>query len=316
MNRTVFSTVTLVALVVTLFFPTAVAAQHPETLGFDPDRGYEWVAASRVLRADGSLDDRQSTHEWLKEGIGWQLKHSAVDHGFKEGRTPSPESCATRLSYVSPPPPEVAGGMFDTTLLLSDVAVTATLEKAIPGFTTHGNPAVVFALSDVVPLRPGAPHVDYLLVPFDRLVVHGRVFCAINPNHQWWPDAGHPAVGDHVVVIGSWTSDRVVRMNAWQHTGTVAVVREHKPLIWGFSVRRGTGPTTIANLESRIGEALSGGLFDLTADLVLQEFNSQERREFGQLWLDLHAAGCRVQAVEKGDSGWLFQRLCLDDTLP
>ena len=110
MNGAIFSAV---ALAVACVFPAAVAAQHPETLGHDPDRGYEWVAASRVLTADGSVDDRQSIHERLREGIDWQLKHSAPNHGFEEGQIPPPESCATRLSYVSlsPPPKPLAGSL-------------------------------------------------------------------------------------------------------------------------------------------------------------------------------------------------------------
>ena len=311
MNRRILVSTLLVATTLA----SVVRAQHPETLGYDVDRGYEWVAASRVLNADGSLND-QPMHEWLREGVDWQLKHSKVDHGSREGRIPPPESCATRLSYVSSPPTEVAGGLFDTTLLLSDVAVTASLEEAIPGFSAHGNPVVLFVMSDVVPLRPGSRLANYLLIPFDRLVVNGRVFCAINPNHQWWPDAEHPVPGDRMVVIGASSNDGVVRMNTWQYTGTVARVREGAPLLWGFSVRRGTGPKTFSGLEARIGQAVSGGLFDFAADLALQEYNSEGRREFGELWLNLHGEGCRVQSVETGKRGVRFQRLCLEDTPP
>ncbi len=287
------------AIIVYLFLMlplSAVAGDHPRTVGpRDVDGGHEWVAASRVLATDGSVKPIRMSDR-LRDDLEWQLQRSAVDHGLEDGQVPSTGDYCSPISSVITPPPGESDGRFSTVLLLSEVAVSATLEDGIPGFDGMGNPVVLFSLSDTVPLHAHSPIPQYVLVPFDRLVISGRVFCRVNVIVHFWEQNEPPQIGDRVVVVGSWTADGVVRMGKWHHTGALALVGEEGALTWKFAVNN-TGPRTLAGLQRRVDEAVLGNLFDFTAHLVSQEVGSPERREFAENWWKLHEDGCRVVEV-------------------
>ncbi len=282
-------------LVALLALPTAVAAEgHPQTLGKrDRDRGYEWVAASRVLTSDGFVK-AGGVHERLRKGLEEQLQQSAADHGLEDGEVPATKQwCAPPYITADYPLPE-GDGRFISALLLSEVAVTATLGEAIPGFFVNGNPGTLFALSNVVPLHGQSPSVEYVLVPFDRLVVHGRVFCAVNPSTPKWSGKTHPKVGDRVALLAAWPKDGVVRTNMWNHGSSLGLVFDDGRLQWDNLV---SGPGNLASLQERVDEAVSGRLFELTTHLVSQEYGSAERREFVETWRSYESDGCRVVGV-------------------
>ena len=263
----------------TLSLPVA-AGDHPNTVGpHDPDRGYAWYAASRVLTADGSVKAARLPR-WLRKGLEWQVQRSSTEHGLEDGQVPpSREHCAPRLGFVTWPPGET-GGDFASVLLLSEIAVHATLGARIPGFTQNGNPMVLFPLSDVVRLHGRSSSPDYVLVSFDRLVIRGRVFCAVSPSHAEVWGAEPPVRGDRVVLLGPWSSDGVMRARASHPaSASLAKVTGDDELIWkpSLGVVFG-GPRTLAGLQARVDEAVFGGLFDLTAHLHAQEWGSPERR--------------------------------------
>ncbi len=300
---------TLAALAV---FALPVMGGHPRTLGKrDTDRGYEWIAASRVLNADGSLKGR-IPGEWLREGLEWQVQRSRIRHGLDEGGVPSSnEFCAPKQPFAPFFLPET-DGRFSATLLLSEVAVAATLEESVSGFDTVGNPVVLFALSDVAPLHGYTPIPEYALIPFDRLVVHNRVFCLTKDLTPSWREAP-PKVGDRVVLIGSWSRDAVVRLTGWRGQAVaLAQVDEDEKLRWAFAAN--DAPSDMAGLRGRIDEAVFGGLFDLTVGFVSKEYGAPERREFGEMWSAFHKNGCRVRKAEQLDGGWKFHTDCTNGT--
>ncbi len=290
--------IVLGALLVPQLASAAFAEGHPTTLGNrDIDFGYEWVAASRVLTADGFVKST-GVHDRLREGLEWQLQRSAVDHGLENGDVPSTDQwCAPDVMELGSYPETEHDGRFISVLLLSEVAVAATLNEAIPGFLTNGNPGLLFELSDIVPLHQRARTVGYIVVPVDRLVVHSRVFCAVNPSDIVWGGTAQPEVGDRVVVLGNWPAEDVVRVKQWwTHGGTLAQVRDQGTLQWDVTVTSG-GPTTLTGLQARADEAVAGGLFDMTRHLVSQEFGSPDRREFVETWRAYESNGCRIAAV-------------------
>ncbi len=305
------------SLLATLAAPVA-ADDHPKTVGpHDIDRGYAWYAASRVLAADGSVKATRLP-KWLREGLEWQVQRSSAEHGLEDGEVPpSREHCAPWSGSVTWPPSETAGD-FASVLLLSEVAVHATLGEGIPGFTQNGNPMVLFPLSDVVRLHGRSSSPDYLLVSFDRLVVRGRVFCAVSPSHANAWGTRPPGKGDRVVLLGPWSSDGVVRARA-SHPESAALAQiagDDDELFWkssfGIASVMSNEPRTLAGLQERVDEAVVGRLFDLTAHLVSQEYGSPERREWAEKWRKQHENNCRiVEAAELPGRGLVpVRKIC------
>lgn len=300
----------LTALSALLSASTVFAGGHPQTLGHpDLNRGYEWVAASRALTAGGFVKST-GVHERLRRGLEMQVQPVTMNHEFKDGDVPSSDRwCAAVDMPDSEPPISEQDGRFGSVLLMSEVAVVATLAEAIPGFYTTGNPGVLFSLSDVAPLHGHARTTGYVLIPFDRMVVSGRVFCSVLPETNLWPGSNAPEVGDRVVIMGDWANDNVVRIErSATHRGTLAQVDNRGLLRWDSTVHMGVVPGSLANLKDRANEAAVGGLFNLTAHLVLQEYGSSERREFIDTWRSYEehyeSRGCRIVGVaERHDEG-------------
>ncbi len=293
----------LSALSAFLFVQTASAGSHPKTLEHrDLDRGYEWVAAGRALTADGFVKS-SGVHERLRRGLEMQVQPITVDHEFEDGDIPSSDHwCAPVDVAGGEPPISEQDGRFGSVLLMSEVALAATLAEATPGFYATGNPGVLFSLSDVAPLHGRARTTSYVLVPFDRMVVRGRVFCSVLPDTRLWSERNHPNVGDRVVLMGDWAGDDVVRLErSSTHRGTLARVDAQGLLQWDGTVHMGPIPGTLANLKERANEAVTGGLFDLTAHLVLQAYGSPDRREFIETWRSYEehyeSRDCRIVGV-------------------
>lgn len=310
---------TLLSLTVLLSAAPAQPGAVPDTWGvFDVDRGYEWVAASRALTVEG-LVATTGVHDRLRRGLEWQLRGSSADHGLKDGEIAATEEwCASptpvsRGSFVE----TEQDGRFISALLLAEVAVTATLAEATPGFFSNGNPGVLFALADVVPLhhRSGAP--AFALVPVDRLVIRGRVFCAVTPSERV---EVNPETGSRVVLLGEWGDHGAVRIgSSWNRLGHLALVTGHQETLqWDFFPRFTTPPVSLSQLRRQVEQAVTGGLLDVTAGLAVQEYGSPERVEFVERLGRYESNGCRVaEIVETPDQGWSPVRLaCSDKKVP
>ncbi len=294
----------VIALAVLLPALPARSGANLETWGtYDPERGYEWVAASQVLTPAG-LVKAAGVHDRLRRGLDWQIQSSRVDHGLRDGEVADTDewcalSKAPRGSYVQ----TEQDGRFISALLLAEVAVTATLAEATPGFFENGNPGTLFALTEVVPLHGRSATPAYALAPANRLVVHGRVFCAVTPSESVGVS---PISGDRVVLLGEWGDHGVVRVGHWwDRIGHLALVEERDTLRWNFFPNFTNPPLSLSELYERVNGAVSGGLIDVTSSLVLQEHGSRERVEFVERLGEYESSGCRVlEVAERPGQGW------------
>ena len=267
-------------------------SEHPEFLV--GDRGYEWVSASRMLNDDGSLNVEFASQTLL------DYEHQ--------------KDWPCQLTIVSSRSSSESGGYFATSLLLSDVAVRATIDDIVPGFSPGGEPALLLSLSDVVPLRDQTPLPDYALMRVERMEVGDRVFCEINEigRGAWSERIPLSQVGDIVAVIGRWTSDSVVRMGLYRHTGALGVVGDDgESLEWHFSAFR-DGPKTLSDLRRQIDDAAASGLLDATRGIARDDRYSIPRRNLAVRVIELQRRGCRIDSVEQHEDDLTFLHTCPD----
>lgn len=262
--------------------------------------GHEWVAASAVLTSDGRVK-HTGVHPALREGLEWQLHNSRADHGLDDGEFASERWCAQPEGSAGSYLPLEQDGRFISALLLAEVAVTATLSDGIPGFFSSGNPGVLFALSDVSPLHAQSAVPAYVLVPADRLVIQGRVFCAVKPpTHIRF----NPANGNQVVILGELGDHGTVRVGRWwDRIGHWALVEDQEMLRWDHFAEYTTPPLSLSQLYRRVDDAVTGGLFNVTSHLMLQKHGSVERKEFVEKLGSHESSGCRVLDVTTGTLG-------------
>jgi len=285
-----------------LFALPATTEDHPTILGErDSYRGFEWIAASEALGADGSLKDRPGFYgEPRQESFEW---HEDEDLGVQA-------SCPDVLATYEPVEDRTPD-TFDTTLLLSDVAVMATLGESNPGFDALGNPMALVALMDVVPLHVYSPTPEYVLLPLDRMETHGRLFClAVAAGGGYWRETP-PSAGDRVVLIGSWASDGVVRVWHERHPPHTAAFGQlaNGQLTW---LKRLEGnPSTLTEFQDQIDGAVAGGLFEAAMELRSLAYDDPQRVEFKQIWRSLNAGGCKVTAATpQPDDTFSYTRTC------
>ncbi|MCY4559173.1 MAG: hypothetical protein OXF79_22905 [Chloroflexi bacterium] len=308
----------------------APASEHPEAWGWTRgawmltpeyryEEGPEWVAASRVLTADGSLRHVRM-HKATRDGLEWQFERSSLAPGFADGEYASAKYadrkkwCAgTKRSQPSFIMPE--GSRFITSLLWADVAVTATLGEPVAGFYVGGNPGLLFPLSDVEPLVRGTSYPRYALVPVDQVAIRGRVFCADNPHHQ---TQVYFVAGDRAVIVGERSEHDIVQTGRWWKDGVtpqVALVQEDGALR-GLPWR---SPTTLEELLRRVDEAESGGLLLAASNLAHEEWASRNRVTFVDKLERYEADGCRVAEVVLGAGAldWEATRMaCPENPVP
>ncbi len=321
MRRASFVSVTtlIVAALTAILGPTGMgthvlAQDNPETL---PSLG--WRAASSALEADGSLSTAFSSE--LTSGQRKRLEKQIADfsarfgsaraHGLQEGQLPPKEFCVSYLTLDGAWRTPVSGGLFDNTLLLSEVAVIATVQDIVPGFDGDW-PALLIALSDVRPLRPSSPLPNYLLAPADRMVAADRVFCG-----GAYEDPFAPSIGQRLVVVGSWAPNAVARVG--NRVSAVGIV-EGEGLTWRFGHTRATdtGPETLDDLFTRMDEFIDGGLFALTDGIrrlpvgrPVDDELWDARAEFSREWRQHYEEGCRpISADQTAEGEWQIRRIC------
>ena len=296
---------------------TAQPTEHPETVAYhDPEStSYNWIlqwhAASTVLDHDGSVKASLHIPALMRSALDRQLAWFSARYtdsdplqGQTAGYLSSREYCAPPLGVADKRPPEIHGGDFSSVLLLSEVAVTATVSEVIPGFVGTGEPELLFALAHVEPLHDRSRSPTYFMAPVGQFVVNGRMFC----GERLWNEVV-PRAGDRVVVVGRWNQG-IVRMGH-SLTGALALTPSNgDPLTWRFMAVE-SGPPTLSGLRQRTDEAVKGGLFDLAAPLLLKASFSADRERFSESWWKHHQNGCRIRSAQRLDDGsWQLSQVC------
>lgn len=288
MRRSLLTTILAITTLVSGSVSRAGSQEHPETW-----RGpWLWTAASQestVNRPVRLLEALESQSESFDRAFG-----SAHAHGLAEGRVPGREFCPPRdivqsSTFAGPD----SAGQFDATILLSEVAVTATVSDVIPGFTVNGAPVVMLHLTDVLTLHERSPSPLYALVPVGQLVVGGRVYCSLE-KVTGASETYQPEVGSRVVVIGAWAPLATVPIG-FSRTSAFAVVEDHERLSWKFY----DGPETLTQMQTSVGSLVRTGLLEMTESLRgLEEF-SDGRAELSSDLFMAHRSGCDVVGAEQ-----------------
>ncbi|MYA08555.1 MAG: hypothetical protein F4060_10815 [Holophagales bacterium] len=282
---------TLIAVILTVSLGTAGVAQehdHPDSW-----RGpWLWTSAKQELTVNRPVR--------LLEALGSQSASfdrtfgSAHEHGLHEGQVPDRGFCPPRdiLQSSTFAGPDSAG-QFDATVLLSEVAVTATVSEVIPGFTVNGAPVVMLHLTEVLTLHGRSPSPLYALVPVGQLVVDGRIYCSLE-KVTGASETYQPEAGTRVVVIGPWASVATVPIG-FSRTSAFAVVEDHEKLSWKFY----DGPETMAQLRTSVGSLIRTGLLAMTEHLRgLEEFSAGRPELSSDLFM-ARRLGCDVVGAEK-----------------
>lgn len=296
----------IVVLLATYLLPAPVVGQeHPRVLGQRESWGYEWVAASMALDADGSVSPNMPMllHERLTSRSNRFENRfgSAHEHGLREGEIPPEEFCFGQeiIEWVV----SEGYGRFDAAILLSEVAVTGTVEEVVLGFGPRANPIALLALSDVVPLHARSPVPRYVLLPLGRAVIANRVFCGSKGDGRY-----EPRLRARLVVMGSWGQYGVVSLRP-SAAGSLATVEADGSLTWRWL--HDTGPSNLTQVRDQIADFAAKSLFDAAAHLVGTTATCDERREFGGTLDGLARDGCELlAATESPDGGWSLNRDC------
>jgi hypothetical protein len=296
------------------WIPGAIA-QHPAVLVNDTSGlgVLEWHSASEILHPDGTVRSSvvDSTRRRLEEQFAWfDERFGGSPEAAALVADPLPSGDGIERRYCMPwpvidvPPPEVYGGDFETKLLLSEVAVLATISDFIPGFSGAA-PDVLVALSEVAALHDRSRSPAYFLLPVGQFVTNGRVFCGGPEANDRYPNL---KIGDRIVLLGRW--DQGVVWTGGALTYDLAVVVEDESLLWQAH-RADAPPKTLPLLRQRVDEAVQGGLLDMTAPLRLEQSHSPKRLEFSETWWNHHQGGCRIKAArELEDGNWELTQTC------
>jgi len=291
--------------------PAAYAQNYPERIGEMYGDGAVWIAALKSVEPDGSVTwavpDLAQVDPWTAKVARKQIDDfksrfgSIADHGLEDLSYPPLRFCTDEdLSDVATIP-DVLPRSVDGALLLSEVAVTATVSEIVPGFSGMGGPMAMLHLSDVSALTSRSPIPDYALVHLKRMVIDGTVFCDRDLGVDY-----KPGVGDRVVVIGSWFNGVVPQGYL---TGgifrRIAPGGTIDPLPWQ-TIR------SLDALQGNVDRLESKGLLAETAQ-VARALYSKERSTLSQA-VDRPTAGgarCRVDNLSTFEDGsWTVEFDC------
>lgn len=247
---------------------TAIANEHPEVWGPAPGE-FRWVSAAWALKDDGSV--AAAVPQPLRTELERRMLY------FDENST-----CPT------PPLPQwpIAEdwGRFDAAVLLSNVAVTASVEAVLLGFDPSGSPAALLVLADVVTLHEKSYQPRYVFVPLSRTVIRGRAFCGNEAKGEY-----RPTVGTRIVVIGSLSDSGVVSLGrVW--AGSLATVGEDDTVSWRWLDN--TGPLTLGDLHAKAHELASSGLWEIVSELRWDRESPEIQRARVELGRRLDVLNC------------------------
>jgi len=291
----------------TLAFGPAATGQEkpplPETWGrYWPDWGHEWMSVSVALNLDGSVSSQipDNSREKFEEQTAdfKRLFGSTAEHGLEEGTVAPKKFC----------PPKGSIGWGDkiaenlgSILLLSEVAVKATIDSVALGFGTGFYPKALVRLKDVEPLTNRSPSPEYAVFPIGQLVAGGHVFCGDRGQIGTGDFRGpyQPRVGSEIVLIGRWRDGTVFlgASDAWYAELNNGVLE------WRFGGFGGHARMTLEDVTKLVFELEAGGLFAQTDHLARADQQSMERVRFGQAWARAVERGCEPAVISRnGDA--------------
>ena len=263
-----------------------------------PDWGHEWASVSVALNPDGSMSSKLPDN--AREKFEYQMAKferlfgSAAEHGLEEGVVAPKKFC--------PPEGTIAWGdktaeNLGSILLLSEVAVKATIDSVALGFSPGGSPRALIRLTDVEPLTSRSPVPEYAVFPIGQLVARGHVFC----GHRGQLGTGdfrgpyQPRVGSQILLIGGWRDGTVFlgSEDAWY------AELNDGALEWRFGGFGTYGGRTLEGVTNLISRLETRGLFEQTDHLAKAEHHSRERVRFGQAWARAVRRGCEPTAINR-----------------
>ncbi len=295
--------------------PTPQArTSHPETLEL-----MDWRAATYALNPDGTVaaerNERMTAKTLAVKSNGFAEKYgSAARYGLQEGDYPPRELCIggewnpllENASYAIPE----SDFTFDGSVLLGEVAVTATVSEVIPGFSWEW-PHSLLALTDVVPLHDTSPAPDYVLVPVGRVVTHDRVFCGGDPTQS----AGYDfSPGTRLAIVGSWHQGVVPVVSGAGNSGLLGVIGSDASIDWMMPLIDDGAPADLAGLRQRVHDMAVGGLLDLRAQVSRQEAYSKDRLMIRDLVSEHYVQGCRMIGYTRLGKTARVSRVCESGT--
>jgi len=318
----------------TLFALPVLAGDLPQAVEEIGGDAYDWISASRVLTPDGQL--KPGLPEMLRDEVEYQLRHAEyVGQGDYVVSREKPhgkgrEECDHAVEWRSFGLPRGGAhvpldsqGLLGSSVLLSEVAVAATLGAGQFGFSSDGHPMILHDLTDIERLRMGSGVPTRVLIQHEMVATHGRVFCSIRDYARpRWEEP--PRTGDRIVLLGHSTLDGVFR-SGMKWGGSVALVQRDNGLDWGMGPLangvlvstdgasiRPAAPARLRTLRAYIDMAVRNDLFRLTEDLVSQPYRSPDRTRFGEAWRTYREAGCHVSGVSRmSDNTWTPRLSCL-----
>lgn len=305
MKETTRRGITLAGLGTSVLLAIPVVAQgHPETWK-DP---WLWVSADYL--ADSPAGSEVPAK--LIRNVGLQARSferhfgSAKAMGLAEGQVVGDDLC--------PPLDEVrivqwgysdASGYLDLTLVLSEVAVLATVRDVILGFATSATPVAMLVLENQVALYKDSPLPAYALVPLGQAVIMDRVFCG--DVGRGATGSYQPETGQRIVLVGSWRESSTVPLG-FTATGAVAVVNERGEMRWRFVH---DGPNTQEGFEKLVAETVESNLREMALQYRLQRDHSEERSRFGyDIAMQRASGGCARLRATKGGGEWELTASC------
>ncbi|MCY3933865.1 MAG: hypothetical protein OXH70_19310 [Acidobacteria bacterium] len=285
--------------------PEDLVGDHPVEIETGPD--YRWQVTELVMDERGRHYPQPDPTS--VEDLDWKRKAfrrkygSAAKVGFHEGQVPPDDEFCAALNpapYIVRLAPRYN---LDFTLMIHDVAVTATIDDVIPGFA--GGPTALVSLDRVEPLHSYSKSPRYALVPLGRMVARDAVYCSWVDGRRGFDGKR----GERVVLIGRWAAGGVVAL-ADQDAGLAVVPQDLKPLeSWFGGPLRGT---TIQQIEEAARKVVSTGLYDYAAELRHAETDNlwELRRDMG---LEVEAAtenGCELSGAVRTEEGWTLTTAC------
>lgn len=267
-----------------------------------------WLPAESIVNDEIPSNIQWDAIEFLEDQID-QFRRtfgSAAEHGLEYGQMPPKRFCPPNRYGVAWMPLE-SRGEFDATIMLSDVALTATIGEVEFGFDWSTIPSVIVELRDVQLLHHQSLMPDYAMIPVGRMVVNDTVFCGVvgrGGKHGF-----HATAGKRIVLIGDWEAG-MVRVGLGYSALLATVDRESAALNWWFGSSPAHLPPSVADVEQRIEHVVETGMFDYAESARETEFLSDERFDLGREMERIRRRGCSVSGASVTDGVWNLNTVC------
>ena len=285
--------------------PESIVSDHPVEIKVGP--WYRWQVTELVMDERGRhYPQPDPTHvDFLdSQRKGFRRKFgSAAKLGFHEGQVPpSDEFCGAPypVAKILSAPPR---SNLDFTLMIHDVAITATIDEVIPGF--WGGPIALVSLDRVEQLHIHSRVPRYALVPLGRMVARDAVYCAQVIGKRGF----NGRRGQRIVLIGRYDEEGVVLLG-WYQDPALLVFGEGLENWFG-----GVPPgATIERIEEAARKVVSTGLYDYAAELRHADPDTDHgfnlRRDLGAEVVAATENGCELSGAVQTPDGWTLTTAC------